>query len=50
MINPRYADAYVDRGLSKSLQGDNQGACADARKGNSLGASKGPKAVELLCK
>ena len=48
-INPKDGKAYINRGVSKFAIRDNEGACFDARKGKSLGASNGSKAVELLC-
>ena len=36
-INPQYADAYYNRGISKILLSDKKGACADWKKSLSLG-------------
>ncbi len=48
-INPKEPKTFINRGVSKFKIGDKKGACFDARKGKSLGASNGSKAVELLC-
>ena len=49
-INPKDQQAFINRAVVKYLRGDKKGACFDARKGKSLGSSKGSSAVELLCK
>ncbi len=49
-INPKDQQAFINRAVVKFLRGDKKGACFDARKGKSLGSSKGSSAVELLCK
>ena len=49
-INPKDSQAFINRAVTKFLIGDKKGACFDARKGKSLGSSKGSRAVELICK
>jgi len=36
-IDPNYANAYFNRGISKFYLGDLIGACKDARKAQALG-------------
>ena len=36
-INPKYANAYSNRGIEKWKLGDNSGACKDYKKAISLG-------------
>jgi tetratricopeptide (TPR) repeat protein len=36
-INPRFSEAYYNRGIEKSDLGDKQGACSDFKKAASLG-------------
>ena len=39
-INPKSADAYNNRGVSKSRTGDKNGACKDYKKAISLGSKR----------
>ena len=48
-INPNYASAYKNRGVSKEYLRDLSGACADWRKAASLGDMKSAEWAEKQC-
>ena len=41
-LNPRFVDAYRNRGIAKEMMGDLAGACADWKIASALG-QEGPK-------
>ena len=48
-INPNFANAYNNRGVTKEKNGDLNGACADWRKASSLGNDLATKWVRNQC-
>ena len=48
-INPSYALGFSNRGSSKELIGDMQGACSDWRKASSFGDKSAAKWVRNQC-
>ena len=48
-LNPRYANAYVQRGIAKSILKDLSGACNDWEKAVSLGDATAAKWVKDQC-
>ena len=40
-LDPKYANAYVNRGTAKEMNRDMAGACADWKKARELGADLG---------
>ena len=47
-LNPKYGNAYFNRGVSKAILKDYYGACEDAKKSKILGYSA-EKLIELVC-
>ena len=48
-IDPKYADVYRNRGISKELIEDMKGACADWRKASDLGVEDAANWVRDQC-
>jgi tetratricopeptide (TPR) repeat protein len=48
-LDPNYAAAYVNRGMAKEMLRDLDGACADWKKANELGAKEGKTYYSTNC-
>ena len=48
-IDPNYADAYRNRGLTKHLIGDKKGACDDWKKSKDLGIIDAAEWLSKYC-
>jgi len=48
-INPKYADAYIERGILKNKLGQKDSGCLDLRKAEELGSSYVTDAIKKYC-
>ena len=48
-INPKYAEAFYNRGIAKFTIGDKEGACSDWRKAGELGVIESYEMIKKHC-
>ena len=48
-LNPKYADAYYNRGAAKILLGQKENGCLDLSKAGELGLAKAYESIKEVC-